>query len=405
MNGSEPRSGAFQVQVAQQVGRRFTIQLTIDGNTSAHSVRCLPPDFPTWSAQRRGTPQAAFYSTALVEQFAEPTYTAVFDTNGVPIWWLPPRRTILLTPLPNGNFAITDVTGGGMQEYDLAGQLVRTVKNVGGPTDFHDVLLLPNGNYVLATVQQQTCDLSSWGLTPPNVCLNHVFQELTPAGELVWSWDTAAHIPVNETTLQWIAQQRDSVTNGVYDPYHYNSVEPTGDGYILSFRHLDAVYRIDRNTGSVVWKLSGNKRPESLTLVSDPLNGVSGQHDARLDPVDPASGKVSIHDNGTLGRGPTRPPRTVVYQIDLQQRTATLVEQNGDRDVTTSPCCGSFRRLPGGNRVVGWGGYNSIAEYQPDGTRVFRLRVGLVYRGIPILASQHSAAQFRAGMDAQYAAP
>lgn len=55
--------------------------------------------------------------------------------------------------------------------------------------------------------------------------------------------------------------------------------------------------------------------------------------------------------------------------------------------------------------MVGWGGYNSIAEYQPDGTRVFRLRVGLVYRGIPILASQHSAAQFRAGMDAQYAAP
>jgi hypothetical protein len=39
---------------------------------------------------------------------------------------------------------------------------------------------------------------------------------------------------------------------------------------LLSFRHLDAVYKIDRRTGEVVWKLGGTQTPESLELIDDP---------------------------------------------------------------------------------------------------------------------------------------
>jgi hypothetical protein len=403
VNGSPHQTGSFTVQVDQQVGESFPIEVTSDGTTTTHYVRCLPTDFPNWSAERAGTPQAAFYATTLIQGFGPPNYSAIFDTNGVPVWWLEDRQPALLfTPLPNRNFAIVELGPVGMEEYDLNGNLVRTLNTVGAPDDFHDVILLPNGNYVMATAQNVPCDLSSWGLAGVQTCLNHVFQELTPLGVLVGAWDTSLNIPVTETTQPWRQSElNDTLTPGLYDPWHYNSVEFTGDGFIISFRHLDAIYKINSltSTGSIVWKLSGTPRTESLTLVDDPFNGVSGQHDARW----LGDGTVSIYDNGTNGLGPSRQPRSVRYSVDTLAKTATLVEDVRDFDVPGSICCGSARRLPGGNWVTGWGGTDTITENGPDDTRVSRLRTTFVYRGIPLLPGQFTADEFRAGMDAQFA--
>ena len=186
----------------------------------------------------------------------------------------------------------------------------------------------------------------------------------------------------------------------MYDPWHYNSIEFTGDAFIMSFRHLDAIYAVDEltATGSVVWKLSGTARAESLTLVDDDLGGVSGQHDARWH----TDGTMTLHDNGTNGLGPSRPPRLVRYAIDTGAGTATLVAEVRDAGITSSFCCGSTRLLDGGNWVTGWGGSMAVTENTADGTRVFRLTVAsTVYRGIPL--DEFTPEELRAGMDAQYA--
>ena len=44
-----------------------------------------------------------------------------------------------------------------------------------------------------------------------------------------------------------------------YDILHWNSVEPAGDSVIASFRHLDAVYKFEKSTGKIVWKLGGTQ--------------------------------------------------------------------------------------------------------------------------------------------------
>ena len=404
IDGAAPRDGTFEVAVPQAEGERFDITVTSDGSTTTHHVRCLPVDFPAWSAERTGEVETQLYATVLIQLFGfDGSYSALFDKNGVPLWWLERQPTFLFTPLPNGNFA-TIRFDGVLQEHDLSGAVVRTLETPGGPTDVHDVIVLPNGNYVLATAQNDACDLTSWGLGAAT-CVNHVFYELTAAGEVVWSWDTAAHIPPEETTAAW----RDAEINGdtgpfptpdLYDPWHYNSVESTGDGLLISFRHLDAVYEVERETGGIRWKLGGTPRPESLTLVGDPWEGVSGQHDARL----LADGTVSIYDNGTLGRGPGRPPRRVVYRIDTEARSATMTEELRDDLVPASGCCGSTRLLPGGNRVTGWGGTGYITEHAPDGRRIFTLHTGgAVYRGVPLLPGQYDVDELRAGMDAMYA--
>jgi hypothetical protein len=113
---------------------------------------------------------------------------------------------------------------------------------------------------------------------------------------------------------------------------------------------------------------------------------------------------VSLYDNGTLGLGPGRPPRNVRYVIDTQAKTATFAGALTDSEVGSSGCCGSTRLLPGGNIVTGWGGTPQIAEYAPDGTRLFRISGTFVYRGTPILPGSFTAQQFRDGMDTQFAA-
>ena len=401
--GSPAQSGRFSVPVSQQVGTRFTIVVTVDGRPKTHHVRCLPTDFPNWTAQRSGPPQAAFYAAQLFQDINTTSYSAIFDTNGVPVWWSRQKsRAFLMTPLSNKNLAVAFIAGG-MEERNLNGEVVRSLNTFGAPSDSHDVLLLPNGNYVMATVQPVACDLSTWGLVGEKVCLNHVFQELTPLGVPVWQWDTSAHIPPTETTAPWIDSELNEsgpfADPNTYDPWHYNSVEFTGDGFIISFRHLDAVYKIDKATGNIVWKLSGTPRPESLEIVDDPLDGTRGQHDARL----LADGTVTIYDNGSMGRSPGRPPRNVGYFVDTEFGTATLVQDLRDATIGGSGCCGSSRTLPRGNVVTGWGGTNQVSERRQDGTVVLRLGGWFVYRAVPILPGQFSASQFRAGMDAQYA--
>src|SRR5262249_32503571 len=116
-------------------------------------------------------------------------------------------------------------------------------------------------------------------------------------------------------------------------------------------------------------------------------------------------GTVTMHDNGTnLGRA----PRGVRYQLDLNAKTATMVEQASDPTLVSSAgCCGSARRLPGGDWVFGWGGTNTASERAADGTREFVMQfVGAnVSRFTPVLPGVLDRATLRAGMDAQYPVP
>jgi hypothetical protein len=392
VSGQAPRRGTFTTEVDQQVNERFTLVVSRRGKTTTHHVRCLPLDFPEWSADRTGTPQSRFYATTIITGF-DPNVPVIFDTNGVPVWWTERQTSFLLAPLSNGNLATLNYWGG-MVERRLDGTPTRLLNTRGAPSDFHDVLLLPNGNYVLATFDVRRCNLSRWGEGRAR-CAFHEFQELTPTGEVVWRWRPEDDIGIRQTPLKWRTER----LFGYADPWHYNSIEWTGDGFIISFRHMDAVYKIDYASKDVVWKLGGSRRPESLRVIGDPVfrtgGSISGQHDARL----LRRGVVTLFDNGTKA---SRAPRSVVYRIDERARTATRIRQVTDSIARRSPCCGSTRVLAGGNHVTGWGGGPWISENEPDGTQVFRLDANFIYRAIPIDDGRYTRRELRAGMDAQY---
>ncbi|HET8980947.1 MAG TPA: arylsulfotransferase family protein, partial [Solirubrobacteraceae bacterium] len=401
------QTGSFTSTVSVSAGQEFTIASTAAGQTTTYYIRCLPSDFPAFTASRTGSTQAEFYVVTPNLYLPPPgvvaRYVAIFDTNGVPVWWM--RSAGNTVPMDAKLLSDGDIawmhqwpTAPGGEEHRLDGSLVRTLNTVGGGADQHDVVLLPNGDYLMGrTFTRFPVDMSACGGPVNGVLRDFELQELTPSGALVWSWRASDHIPVSEVAPQF----RGACRYGG-DVYHWNSVDPVDGGYVLSFRSLDAVYRIDRATGAIVWKLGGTPTSQSLAVINDPYSATStfcGQHDARL----LLDGSLTVHDNGS---GCNRPARVVRYAIDPTARTATLLESLRKPFVPGSSwCCGSARKLPGGDWVVSWGASRYVTEQTPDGRLVFTLTFlqGLAsYRAFPILPGQLSIAALRAGMDAQY---
>ena len=150
---------------------------------------------------------------------------------------------------------------------------------------------------------------------------------MSPDGQLLWDWKSQDHISLAETGRHWPWVISTPYQLG-YDIAHWNSIEPAGNSVIASFRHVDAVYKINKSTGKIVWKLGGTRTPESLTVKHDPHDYTLGaQHDARLLP----DGTLTLFDNRT--KLPHRTPRAVRYRINQERGTATLLRSITDPDV------------------------------------------------------------------------
>ncbi len=407
IDGAAARSGMFTRSVGLSDGQSFEFSVSAAGQTTTHYVRCLPSDFPHFSATRSGTPQAEWYVATPSGWFTplgtSRQYVAIFDDNGVPVWWeraegnSPPRDAKLLA---NGDIIWTHawgIGGSGAEEHSLDGSLVRTVHTVDSGMDHHDIVRLPNGNFLAGrTFSRDGVDMSGCGGSSSGTMLDFELQELTPTGVLLWSWRASDHIAVSEVTPNWRKWCRISG-----DIYHWNSVDPVGGDFVLSFRHLDAVYRIDGATGAVKWKLGGTPRPESLSVAGDPLANPSpldGQHDARM----LQDGSLTVFDDGS---GSGRPPRAVRFAIDETARTATLLESMTDPIVPRAFCCGSARELPGGDWVTSWGNSAIVTEQTNSGAPVFQLEFAhgvFSYRVNPVLPGILSRTALRAGMDSQH---
>ncbi|MBK5233194.1 MAG: aryl-sulfate sulfotransferase [Thermoleophilia bacterium] len=254
-----------------------------------------------------------------------------------------------------------------------------------------------NGNlYLPAYKPRAHVDLSAYGGSPDATVIDAEIQEIDPEGNAVWSWNSKDHTGLDETG-RWY-----SIPVGNTDLVHINSIDVDGDSLVVSFRHADAVYKINRTTGDIEWKLGGTPTPESLTVVDDPYAGtgypLGGQHDARV----LADGTVTVHDNGS---GLERPPRAVRYEIDEAAHTATLVESVSDPEITSSACCGSVRRSPSGSWLMSWGGNSRVTEFNSDGDRTFRLSFGALlfsYRAFPVPQGQISRQSMREAMETMH---
>jgi hypothetical protein len=393
---------------------------TLAGETSRdYHVRCLPQDFPTWEYQRYLQPHHAFYMVAPTSEIGGsapiPPYVVLFDDHGVPVWWYKE----VAGPLGPSVLADGDVAwwrnayGGSPGAFvirELDGNLVETVEAPEGRTDPHELQRLRNGNYlVIATHPREHVDLTAYGGTADETVTENDIEEVKPNGELAWKWSTEGHVQPEETGRWWPEIKATAERTGEWDEFHMNAIEPEYDAQgnvkaiLFSLRQTDAIYKIDRGTDEIVWKLGGTPTPQSLTVLSDPAGSypLGGQHDVRLLP----DGTITLHDNDTnLGY----PPRAVRYSIDEAARTATFVEEITDPGAPTSLCCGSARRSPDGSWLMSWGANSLVTEFDAAKQRTFQLGFGgavFSYRATYAPDGVLSAETLRAGMNAMHPRP
>lgn len=402
VDGGEPMAARFDATVPLQENQAFSFTTTAGSNSRSYSVRCLPGDFPVWDYEQLRQPSHELYVVAPnLNLVGLPTqYVVIFDRDGVPVWWdTEPGGTLQdAKVLPDGTLAWWNA-GSGYVIREPDGALVRQVSAVDGFTDGHELQQVSNGNFLLITNEtREGVDLTEYGGTTGEDVEDAVVQEVSPSGDLVWSWSTKGHIGLAETGRWWptalgTPQPRDII--------HMNAIEPVGeDAVLVSARHTDAVYKVDKATGNIIWKLGGTWTPKSLQVLNDPEGAYpfGGQHDIRLLP----DGTITVHDNNT---GLGLPPRAVRYAIDEANKTATLVEEVTDPLASSSFCCGSARRSNDGSWLMSWGGNSLVAEYDGAGQPNFRLKFGgtlFSYRAVPVDDGALSIPSLHAGMDAMH---
>jgi hypothetical protein len=331
--------------------------LTVDGD---YYIRCLPHDFPVIAVQKYpqvGLPTPGYY---LVNSS---TYAVVMDTNGTPIWYqhgsstanVDAQRKNEISFIPNAVFPFGWNTTEKMDLHAIDTLTTTSVQAVGVATDAHEFQIMANGDYLMLTFpianHVNLTGLGTFG-ADENMADCEI-QEVDTQGNLVWSWLGSDHMDAVQESLEPSAFNINN--QSVVDPFHCNAIDIDSSGnLLLSVRHTNAVYYIDRSTGTIQWKLGGtsyNKDSAAfIQVTSDSQTTFNMQHDARFGP----NGDVSMFDDHGADKGTSKEKaRGVEYSLDHNAGTAAVVFQFlGSAEALYE---GSFRRYADGDSVIGWG--------------------------------------------------
>lgn len=217
--------------------------------------------------------------------------------------------------------------------------------------DMHEFLLTPRGTALVTVYREVPYDLSPAGGAEDGVVLDSIVQEIdVQTGEVLLRWSSLDHVPLTESQLE------PPPGSNPYDYFHVNSIDLDPDGDLLvSALNTSAVYKIDRSTGRIVWRLGGRSSTFALA------DGVrfQRQHDARAVGRD----TIRIFDN----EGDNGLSRVVWIKLDRERRRATLVRQIAHPQDKKAATMGGAAGLPNGNTVVSWGSADGFSEFSRTG--------------------------------------
>jgi hypothetical protein len=147
-----------------------------------------------------------------------------------------------------------------------------------------------------------------------------------------------------------------------FDYVHINSIDVDHDNNLLVSGHKTfTVYKIDRNTGEIIWRLGGKRSDFEM----GPGTRTRYQHDARRQP----DGTLTIFNNGGVHKDDQS--YGLVLELDMEKMTATLMRKYAHPDKRHAATMGNMQVLPNGNVFIGWGNQPNFSEFSGDGELLF----------------------------------
>ncbi len=284
------------------------------------------------------------------------TYNVVLDRSGYPLIYRQGfGQSLSRFVQPNGLIGVYGFFTGSYDFKDETLTVVDSYKVTPDVTgDFHDVKLLPNGHILLIGKEYRYIDMSQTvpGGRPDARVAGDVVQEFDVDKNLVFEWHSFDHIPITDTFHD--------LTQKSIDYAHINSVtmDPLDNNILVSLRTTSEIVKIGRNTGQVIWRLSG--KGNDFTFIGEHEENAPyytvGQHDVhRL-----LNGNLLYFDNGNIRGGGINPSdreysRAVEYHLDEEAMTATMVWEFRHTPDISAGCTGAVKRFDNGNTYIDWG--------------------------------------------------
>src|ERR671910_3002054 len=300
----------------------------------------------------------------------------IIDDRGQVVWFHPLRGPYVRTMnFETQTYQGTDVLTWGQTpgEYVICDSSYREIARFtaanGYNGDHHEFLISPQDTALITIYNAVPHDLSSVGGVKDSVAWQGIVQELDiNTGEVLFEWRSIEHVALEETYVRPSEDHYPGI-----DYFHLNSIDIEPDNNLLiSARETSALYKIDRNTGEVMWRLGGKKSDFEMGEGTH----FAFQHDARRLP----DGTVSIFDNGNLVFENGTPKaveesRAIVLGLDEERMRATLVREYTHPDKQYADAAGNMQVLPNSNVFVGWGRALAISEFSKDGRLLFDARL------------------------------
>ena len=209
----------------------------------------------------------------------------IVDGDGEIIWYYLPEdhRIHDVRRMPSGNFISEIWPGtGGLVEVDVLGNVIRRWHFTGTATDIaegsipvetgsfhHDFATLPNGNFLVLSNENRVIENWYTSETDPDAerktanVLGCTIAEMTMEGEVVNEWrlhDILDPYRIGYGSLGtgfWRNHYGELLDGPAYDWTHANAIiyEEEDNSFIVSVPYQDAVVKISRDSGELVWIL------------------------------------------------------------------------------------------------------------------------------------------------------
>ena len=293
----------------------------------------------------------------------------ILDNEGQPVWLRPVRaeerdamdfkvQSYRGRPVLTWWEGVHDGFGDG--EYVIFDESYREVARFrpgnGLPGDHHEFMISGRDTALVAIYAEKPMDLSPYGGPEDGFVVEGVAQEIDiESGEVLFEWHSLDHVDPGESYSAPGSEE-------AYDYFHINSIQEEGEHHLLvSARRTSAVYKIDRRTGEVVWRLGGKRSDfemgEGATFAF--------QHDAHRQP----DGTITLFDN--RGAAMEDQSRGIRLGIDEAAMTATLRQEFTHPEEPFATYQGNVQVLPNGNVFVGWGSAPYLTEHDGEGNLLF----------------------------------
>ncbi|XKH54796.1 arylsulfotransferase family protein [Citricoccus nitrophenolicus] len=270
-----------------------------------------------------------------------------------------------------------------------------------GQADFHDTTITPEDTMLIAAYVPVPADLSDVGGPEDGFIQDAVIQEVDIAtGDVLFEWSAIGHVPLTETLLDFDDEQSEleketeesaqaesskasdaqsgppelGTEEHPFDYFHINSVTEDDDGSLLvSARHTNAVYKLERATGAVEWTLGGSASDFEMGEGAD----FTWQHDAHRSP----DGTLTLLDNHSHGGSDDESSRGLRLALDGDAMTAEVATEYLPPADRVASSMANAQQLANGNMLVGWGARPHYSEYTPGGELIYDVCHGDECRG------------------------